>query len=163
MNLRYLKLLAFVIPILIVGAGFALTQLTFQNTSTISSGQSIFLTQPTFSNPGTCPTDGNANYINTGFASLPWALTSGAAATPAYFCIDNQGTASDNPSVAVSGAGITAGLCPSTSSNLVWETPSGVPTTLAAHTASANPVVLNVCAGSNTPSGAGPSFAVTVT
>src|SRR5712692_2853375 len=99
MKTRWLKLLAFVIPILIVGIGFALTQVTFNNTSNISAGQSIFLTQPSFTNPGSCPPDADVRYINSGFTPLSWALTSGAAATSAYFCIDNQGTAADNPLV----------------------------------------------------------------
>jgi hypothetical protein len=101
-------------------------------------------------------------YLSSGFSSLPWSLTSGAAATSAYFCIDNQGTASDAPSVTSSGAGITTGTCPSTSSSLVWQLPSNVPTTLAPHTATMTPVTISVCAGGFTPVGAGPSFSVTV-
>src|SRR6266849_9465490 len=163
MNTRSLKLLAFVIPIMIVGIGFALTQITFNNTSTISAGQNIFLTQPTFTNPGSCPADADVRYINSGFSPLPWSLTAGAGPTPAYFCIDNQGTAADNPGVEVSGAGITTGTCPSSSSSLVWQTPTGVPASLAPHSASSTPVTINVCAGSFTPPGAGPSFSVTVT
>src|SRR3989442_8518772 len=118
MKTRWLKLLAFVIPILIVGISFALTQVTFNNTSTISAGQSIFLTQPTFTNPTSCPADGDVRYVNTGFSPLPWSLTSGGAATQAYFCIDNQGTASDIPNVAVSGDVVIPGACPFTSSSL---------------------------------------------
>lgn len=163
MNTRWLKLLAFVIPILIVGIGFALTQVTFNNTSTIVAGQNIFITQPTFTAFTSCPPDGDIRYQNTGFTSLPWALTSGAGPTSAYFCIDNQGTASDIPSVTASGAGITTGTCPSTSSSLVWQTPVGVPTSLAAHGATLNPVTINVCAGGFTPAGPGPTFAVAVT
>src|SRR2546422_2070398 len=163
MKTRWLKLLAFVIPILIVGISFALTQVTFNNTSTISAGQSIFLTQPTFTNPTSCPADGDVRYVNTGFSPLPWSLTSGGAATPAYFCIDNQGTASDIPNVAVSGAGVTPGACPSTSSSLVWQPPSGVPATLAPHAATSTPVTISICAGSFASAGAGPSFSVTVT
>ena len=162
MKTRYLKLLAFVIPILVVSIGFALTTVTFNNTSNISAGQSIFLTQPTFTNPNTCPGDGDVRYLNSGFTSLPWSFTAGAQATSAYFCIDNQGTASDNPSVTVSGTGITTGTCPSSSSSLVWVIPTGVPASLAAHAASLTPVIISVCAGSNTPTGVGPSFSVAV-
>src|SRR5467141_708855 len=164
MNTRWLKLLAFVIPILIVSVGFALVQVTFNNTSTIVAGHNIFITQPTFTAFASCPADADVRYQNSGFASLQWALTSGAVApTSAYFCIDNQGTAPDIPNVTFSGTGITAGGCPSSSSSLVWQTPIGVPTSLAAHGTTTSPVTINVCAGSFTPAGTGPSFTVTVT
>jgi hypothetical protein len=164
MKIRYLKLFAFVIPILIVGIGFAMTQVTFNNTSTITAGQSIFITQPTFTTQ-VCPAHGDATYKNTGLTPLAWSFTQGGAAVTAFFCIDNQGTALDAPSVTASGTGIALGGCPSTTSTLIYGT-SGVPVTLAAGAATATPITLDICAGSNIVpgvGGTGPSFAVTVT
>src|SRR5438094_3303964 len=163
LNVRWVKILVFLLPVLIFGTGFALSQITFSNTTLILAGQNIFITQPTPTSQ-ICPADGNIAYKNSGFTSLAWTLTQGGAAAQAFFCIDNQGTSADTPSVTASGTGIANGVCPSTASTLTWAAPSGVPTSLAAHTAtSAAPITIAVCAGSGTSAGAGPSFTVTVT
>ncbi|OLD78738.1 hypothetical protein AUF62_01750 [archaeon 13_1_20CM_52_20] len=162
MNVRWAKILVFLLPVLIFGTGFALSQITFNNTTVILAGQNIFITQPTPTSQ-TCPADGNIAYKNSGFTSLAWTLTQGGAAAQAFFCIDNQGTSADTPSVTASGTGIANGVCPSTASTLTWAAPSGVPTSLAAHTATSTPITIAVCAGSGTSAGPGPSFTVTVT
>src|SRR5436853_2456373 len=144
MNIRYLKLLAFVIPIILVAAGFAATQVAFQNTSRINTGLNIFITQPSNVNPGGCP-----GHLNPAYTSNPtsvfWNLTQGGGAQLEYFCIDNQGSVPDNPSVTSS---LSPGACPSTGNGLVFETPSGVPVSLAANSATTSPVSIGVCAGS---------------
>jgi hypothetical protein len=161
MTIRYLKLVAFVIPILIVTAGFAATQVTFPNTSRINTGLNIFMTQPSITNPGSCPAHLTSAYINNP-TSVFWNLTQGGAAQIEYFCIDNQGSAPDNPTVS-STLG-PPGTCPSSGSGLVFMTPSGVPVSLAANSATTTPVSIGVCAGSNAPiQNPGPIFSVTVT
>jgi hypothetical protein len=161
MKIRYLKLLAFAIPILIVAAGFAVTQVTFQNTSRINTGLNIFITQPTTTNPGSCPAHLSTAYINNP-TSVFWDLTAGAAAQQEYFCIDNQGSAPDNPSV-TSTLGPPSS-CPSTGSGLVFQSPVGIPATLPANSATTQAIVIGVCAGSFMPPAAtGPTFTITVT
>ena len=161
MKIRYLKLLAFVIPILVVTAGFAATQVTFQNTSRINTGLNILMTQPSITNPGSCPAHLNPAYTSTP-TSVFWNLTQGGAAQIEYFCIDNQGSAPDNPTVS-STLG-PPGICPSTGNGLVFQTPSGVPPSLAANSATTTPVSIGVCAGSFAPiQTTGPTFSVTVT
>ncbi|TMI54901.1 hypothetical protein E6H13_00005 [Candidatus Bathyarchaeota archaeon] len=157
-----MKVFVFLLPVLIFGTGFALSQITFNNTTLILAGQNIFITQPTLTSQ-ICPADGNVAYKNSGFTSLAWTLTQGGASVQAFFCMDNQGTSADTPSVTASGTGIANGACPSTASTLTWAPPSGVPTTLAAHTATSTPITMTVCAGSGTSGGTGPSFTVTVT
>lgn len=161
MNVRYLKLLAFVIPIVIVAAGFAATQITFQNTSRINTGLNILITQPSTTNPGTCPAHLSSAYTNSPTAVF-WDVTAGAAAQLEYFCMDNQGSAPDNPSI-TSTLG-PPGACPSTGSGLVFQSPVGVPATLAANSATTQPITIGVCAGSfMPPTATGPTFTVTVT
>jgi len=161
MNLRHLKLLAFVIPIIVVTAAFAATQVTFQNTSRINTGLNIFITQPSNVSPGSCPAHLTAAYINNP-TSVFWNLTQGGAPQIEFFCIDNQGSTSDNPSV-TSTLG-PPGACPSTGNGLVFQAPTGVPVSLAANTATTTPVSIGVCAGSNAVvQTTGPTFSVTVT
>ncbi|HEV2119582.1 MAG TPA: hypothetical protein VGS11_05710 [Candidatus Bathyarchaeia archaeon] len=161
MNTRHLKLLAFVIPVIIVAAGFAATQVTIQNTSRINTGLNIFITQLSNTNPGSCPAHLNGAYTNAP-SSVFWNLTQGGAPQIEYFCIDNQGSTSDNPTVTSSLGG--AGACPSTGSGLVFQSPSGVPPTLAANTATTSPVSIGVCAGAFAPlANPGPTFTVSVT
>src|SRR5437867_3663547 len=68
-----------ILSILIFGGGFglALTQVSWNNSSTIAAGQDIFITQPTFTVFTNCPADGDAQYVNTGFATLSWTLVQG--------------------------------------------------------------------------------------
>jgi hypothetical protein len=161
MTIRYLKLLAFLIPILIVTAGFAATQVAFQNTSRINTGLNIFITQPTTTNPGSCPAHLTTAYIANP-TSVFWDLTAGAAAQQEYFCLDNQGSAPDNPTV-TSTLG-PPGVCPSTGSGLVFQSPVGIPATLAANSATTQAIAIGVCAGSFMPPAAtGPTFTITVT
>ncbi|OLD13561.1 MAG: hypothetical protein AUI50_05865 [Crenarchaeota archaeon 13_1_40CM_2_52_14] len=161
MNIRYLKLLAFVIPIIIVAAGFAATQVAFQNTSRINTGLNIFITQPSNTNPGSCPAHLNSLYVNNP-TSVFWNLTQGGAPQVEFFCIDNQGSVADNPTV-TSSLG-PPGACPSTGNGLVFQAPSGVPPSLAANQATISPVSIGVCAGSFALiANPGPTFSVTVT
>jgi hypothetical protein len=163
MKTTWAKVLIFSIPLLIAGIGYALTQVSFNNTSIIVSGQNIFITQPSFTTQ-TCPLSGDASYKDGGFTQLSWILTQGGAAVQAYFCIDNQGSSTDSPTVTHSTNGISDGACPSTGSTLTWVSPAGVPPTLASHTATSVPVVISVCAGGGVAaSTSGPSFTVTVT
>jgi hypothetical protein len=160
MKTRWLKILAFVLPVLIFGTGFALTQVTFQNTSRINTGVNIFITQPTGLNPTTCPAHLNPAYINNP-TSIFWNVTAGGPSQQEFFCIDNQGTAPDKPSVTST---LALGACPSTGNGLTFETPIGVPTTLAPGSATTAPVTIGVCAGTFTPPTlTGPMFTVTVT
>ena len=162
MKTTWAKVLIFSIPILIAGIGYALTQVSFSNTSIIVSGQNIFITQPSFGTQ-TCPLSGDASYKNS-VNPLSWTLTQGGAAVQAFFCIDNQGSSSDSPSVTHSTNGISDGTCPSTTNTLTWASPTGIPATLPAHTATSVPVAISVCAGSGVAATAnGPSFTVTVT
>jgi hypothetical protein len=160
MNNRWLKILVFLIPLAIVGVGLAATQVTFQNTSRINTGLNIFITQPDPVNPLSCPAHLSTLYINNP-TPIFWNVTAGAASQQEFFCIDNQGTAADKPSVIST---LATGGCPSTGSTLVFETPLGVPSTIAANTATAAPITIGVCAGSNAlPTLTGPTFSVTVT
>jgi hypothetical protein len=162
MKTTWAKVLIFSIPLLIAGIGYALTQVSFNNASIIVSGQNIFITQPTFATQ-ICPLSGDASYKNGGLTQLSWTLTQGGAAMQAFFCIDNQGSSSDSPSVTHSNS-ISDGACPSTGNSLTWVTPTGIPPTLTAHTATSAPVAISVCAGSGVAaSTTGPSFTVTVT
>ncbi len=163
MNGKIVKVLVFLLPVLIFGTGFALTQVSFNNTTLIVAGQNIFITQPTFTGQ-TCAMDGDISYKNTGFTSLAWTLTQGGAAVQAFFCIDNQGSSTDSPRVTASGTGITDGSCPSTNNALTWTPATGLPAILAPHTATTAQITISVCAGSNQPvTGTGPTFTVTVT
>jgi hypothetical protein len=159
MQTRWLKILVvFGCVISIVGISYALTQVAFQNTSTIVAGQSIFITQPVLISP-TCQADGNVAYINNP-ASVAWTLATGAAGQTYFFCIDNQGTAPDALSITST---LTAGTCPASGNNLVYGGATGVPPSLAGHTATTSPVAITVCAGSSMAAGTGPTFTVTVT
>jgi hypothetical protein len=159
MQTRWLKYLVVIgCLVSIVGIGYALTQVAFQNTSTILAGQNIFITQPVAA-PPTCPADGNVAYTNSP-ASVAWSLTAGNTGQHYYFCIDNQGSAPDALSITSS---LTSGTCPASGNNLVYSGATGVPSTLAGHTATTAPVDILVCAGSSMTAGAGPSFTVTVT
>jgi hypothetical protein len=160
MQTRWLRVLVVVACVIsIVGISYALTQITIQNTSTIVAGQSIFITQPASIAPTTCPADGAVQYTNSP-ASVAWTLTAGAAGQHYYFCIDNQGSAPDALSITSS---LTSGACPASGNNLVYAGATGVPSTLAGHTATTAPVDILVCAGSSMTAGAGPSFTVSVT
>jgi hypothetical protein len=161
MNIRWLKILVFVIPIAIVSVGLAATQVAFQNTSRINTGLNIFITQPNPVNPLGCPGHLSPLYINNP-TPIFWNVTAGAASQQEFFCIDNQGTAPDNKPAVTST--LSLGTCPSTGNGLTFENPSGLPTVLAANTATSTPVTIGVCAGSFTPPTlTGPSFTVTVT
>jgi len=161
MNIRYVKLLAFVIPVILVAAGFAATQVAFQNTSRINTGLNVAITQPSNVNPGSCPAHLNSAYVSSP-TSVFWNLTQGGAPQMEFFCIDNQGSVADNPTV-TSTLG-PPGTCPSTGNGLVFQSPSGVPPSLTANTATASPVSIGVCAGSFAPiANPGPTFSVTVT
>jgi hypothetical protein len=163
MKTTWAKVLIFSIPLLMAGVGYALTQVSFNNTSIIVSGQNIFITQPTFSTQA-CPLSGDTSYKNSGLNQLSWTLSQGGAEVQAFFCIDNQGSSTDNPSVTHSANGISDGACPSTGNTLTWVSPTGVPPTLMAHTATSLPVVIGLCAGSGVAASTnGPSFTVTVT
>src|SRR5215472_17020416 len=126
MNGKFVKILVFLLPVFIFGTGFALTQVSFNNTTLIVAGQNIFITQRTFTCQ-ICAPDGDPSCKNTGFTSLAWTLTQGGAAVQAFFCIDNQGSSTDTPRVTASGTGITDGACPSTNNALTWTPPARVP------------------------------------
>ena len=160
MKTSWLKVLAFLLPVLIFGTGFALSQITIQNTSRINTGANILITQPTDVNPLTCPAHLSASYIASP-ASIFWNVTAGAPAQQEYFCVDNIGTAPDKVSVTSS---LVLGVCPSTSNGLDFQTPVGVPSSLPANSATPSPITIGVCAGSNTvPAITGPAFTITVT
>ncbi len=89
MNGKFVKVLVFLLPVLIFGTGFALTQVSFNNTTLIVAGQNIFITQTNFTSQ-TFALDSDSSYNNTGFTSLACTLTQGGAAVQAFFCIDNQ-------------------------------------------------------------------------
>src|SRR5260370_39143250 len=95
MNGRWLKIIVFIIPILIVSVGFALTQVTFQNTSRINTGLNIFITQPGATNPTTCPMHLSNAYISNP-TPIFWNVTAGGASPQEVFFIDNQRTAPNN-------------------------------------------------------------------
>jgi hypothetical protein len=160
---RRWRLYVAVVLLLVVSlaaVGYALTSITINNTSTILPGQNIFITQLSTTNPTTCPTDGNVAYTNSP-TSVAWTVTAGGSAQQQFFCIDNQGNGIDNPAISSS---LSSGTCPSAGSTLIFTTPSGVPATLAPHTATGTPVTVGVCAGSVMAATAtGPSFTITVT
>ena len=160
MQTRSLKLLIVVLSVIsIISISYAVTQMTIQNTSTIVAGQNIFITQPSTTNPGSCPADANSGYTQSP-TSIAWTLTTGAVGQNYFFCIDNQGSAPDALSITSS---LTPGSCPATGNNLVYGGATGVPASLAGHTATTAPVDITVCAGSSMTAGAGPTFTVTVT
>jgi len=143
----------------LAAVAYALTSVTISNSSTILPGQNIFITQPSTTNPGTCPTDGNVGYTNSP-ASVAWTLTAGGAAQQQFLCIDNQGSGIDNPAISSS---LASGTCPSAGSALIFAAPTGVPATLAPHTATSTPVTIGVCAGGAMGATAtGPTFTITV-
>jgi hypothetical protein len=156
MQTRWLKILVVLGCVLsIVGIGYALTQVTFQNTSTILAGQNMFITQPVTVAPTSCPADGNVAYTNRP-TSVAWILTAGSSAQNYYFCIDNQGSAPDAVSITSS---LSAGACPATGNTLVYGGATNAPTSLAGHTATATPVTISVCAGgAMAPTATGPTF-----
>ena len=159
MRTRWLKLLAFLLPVLIFGTGFALNQITIQNTSRINTGANILITQPTSNNPVACPAHLSTSYISSP-TSIFWNVTAGGPSQQEFFCIDNQGTAPDKTLVTST---LVSGSCPSTGNGLQFET-SNVPTTLAANSATLTPITIGVCAGSFTPPAmTGPTFTITVT
>src|SRR5216683_8184160 len=125
--LKYLVVIGCVISI--VGISYALTQVAFQNTSTVLAGQNIFITQPVTVAPTSCQPDGNVAYTNSP-ASVAWSLTAGAAGQHYFFCIDNQGSAPDALSITSS---LTPDSCPASGNNLVYSGATGVPSTLAGH------------------------------
>src|SRR5260370_10419016 len=127
MNARWLKIIVFIIPILIVSVGFALTQVTFQNTSRINTGLNIFITQPSATNPTTCPMHLSSAYISNP-TPIFWNVTAGGASQQEFFCIDNQGTAPDNKPAVTST--LSLGTCPSTGNGLTFSSPLGLPATL---------------------------------
>ncbi len=162
MRTRWIRYLAFILPLLIFGTGFALTQLTFQNTSRINTGQNIFITQPNPINPLTCPPHLNSAYIQNP-TSIFWNVTAGGPAQQEFFCIDNQGSAPDKPAVTVTGP-LVLGNCPSTGNGLEFDNPVGLPTSIPANSATLTPITIGVCAGTfTTPTMTGPSFTITVT
>ncbi len=130
MQTRWLKYVVVIgCLVSIVGIGYALTQVAFQNTSTILAGQNIFITQPVSVAPTSCPADGNVAYTNSP-ASVAWSLAAGSTGQHYYFCIDNQGSAPDALSITSS---LTSGTCPASGNNLVYSGATGVPSTLAGH------------------------------
>lgn len=160
MKARWVKLLAFLLPVLIFGTGYALNQITIQNTSRINTGANIFITQPTDVNPVTCPAHLSSSYI-TNPTSVFWNVTAGGPAQLEYFCVDNQGTAPDKVSVTSS---LVLGACPSTSNGLEFQSPIGIPASLGANSNTPAPITVGVCAGSFTPpTTSGPTFTITVT
>ncbi|HEX4920866.1 MAG TPA: hypothetical protein VFV92_09010 [Candidatus Bathyarchaeia archaeon] len=167
MKARELRLLlVFAAVLSIIGASYGVTQVTLSNTSQINTGLNIFITQPTFIQPSSCPVDANAAYKNTGFAPLFWNLTAGDQGLSAYFCVDNQGSVVDHVQVTVTpgSTSMVLGSCPNSGGSLMNYVIS-VPTadnSIAAHTASTVPASINVCAGGNEALGAGPSFTITV-
>lgn len=161
MQTRWLRILIVVGCVFsIIGIGYALTQVAFQNTSTILAGQNIFITQPVSTAPSLCPATGNVAYTNSP-ASVAWTLTAGSSAQSYFFCIDNQGSAPDAVSITSS---LAAGSCPATGNTLVYAGATNAPTSLAGHTATATPVTISVCAGgSMSPTATGPTFTISVT
>src|SRR5215831_12804143 len=171
MQSRELRLLlAFVLVASVIGASYAVTKVTVQNTSQINTGLNIFITQPTITNtPPSCLGDSNPSYKNSGFTSPFWNLTAGDQGLFAYFCIDNQGSVADAlqitltcTSTACTSLQFAQGACPN-SAGAAMQWVANVPPTdtpLAPHTATATPVSVNVCAGGNEPLGAGPQFTI---
>ena len=167
MNGRALRLLlAFAVVLSIIGASYAVTQVTFSNTSQINTGLNIFITQPTFTQLSSCPLDATPSYMNTGFTPLFWNLTAGDPGLTAYFCIDNQGSVVDHVQVTVtpSSSSMVLGSCPNAGGSLmnyVINVPAA-DNSVSPHTSSIAPASVNVCAGGNELLGAGPSFTITV-
>jgi hypothetical protein len=156
--LKYLVVIGCVISI--VGISYAVTQVAFQNTSTILAGQNIFITQPVSITPASCPADGNVAYTNSP-ASVAWTLTAGSSAQSYFFCIDNQGSAPDAVSITSS---LTNGACPATGNTLVYGGATNAPTSLPGHSVTSTPVNVSVCAGgAMSPTATGPTFTITVT
>src|SRR5438094_10373605 len=96
LNVRWVKILVFLLPVLIFGTDVALSQITFSNTTLILAGHNIFITQPTPTSQ-LCPADGNVSYTDRGFTSLAWPLTEGAAVAQASLCMDHKVTMDDAP------------------------------------------------------------------
>jgi hypothetical protein len=166
MKSRELRLLlVFVFVFSIIGASYALTKVSVQNTTNINTGLNIFITQPTQTTQ-ICPADGVAAYKNTNIQPLFWNLTAGDPGIFYYFCIDNQGSVPDQLQVTISttSTSIVLGSCPNTGGLLMNYVITVPPTdaTLSPHTATITPVNINVCAGSNEPLGAGPTFTINV-
>lgn len=168
MKARELRLLlVFAVVLSIIGASYAVTQVTFSNTSQINTGLNIFITQPTLTQPSSCPADANAAYKNAGFTPLFWNMTAGDQGLSAYFCIDNQGSVVDHVQVTVTPGDPTKmvlGSCPNSGGSLMNYV-INVPTadnSISPHAASTTPASINVCAGGNEQLGAGPSFTITV-
>ena len=168
MKTRELRLLiAFTTVLTIIGASYAVTKVSFNNSTLINTGLNIFITQPAFTLPSLCPADGNAAYKNSGFQDLFWNLTAGDAGKTVYFCIDNQGSVQDQLEIIITGnpsQSIVSGACPNPSGSLMNYV-INVPVTdtpLPPHSVTPNPVSINVCAGGNEALGTGPSFTVTV-
>lgn len=155
------QIIALLIPVLLFGTGFALTQIVVQNTSRINAGANILMTQPTGVSPVTCPAHLDPAYI-TNPTPVFWNVTAGGPAQLEYICVDNQGTAPDKVSVTSS---LVLGSCPSTTNGLEFQNPIGIPaSSLAANSATPTPITIGVCAGSFTPpSNPGPTFTITVT
>ena len=159
-------LIAFVFVLSIIGASYAVTKVSFQNTSQVNTGLNIFITQPTLINPATCPADTNVAYKNANIQPLFWNLTAGDQGAIYYFCIDNQGSVQDHPQISITSqsTSIVLGQCPNTGGvlmNYVITIPP-TDTTLPPHSSTPTPVSVNVCAGSNEPLGPGPSFTIDV-
>ena len=164
-------LIAFVAVITIIGASYAVTLVTVQNTSFVKTGLNIFMTQPTSPSTTpltTCPVDGSIQYKNTGFTNLFWNITAGDPGLSSYFCIDNQGSVQDQIQISitnVSPAGqLVSGACPNSGGalmNYVTNVPTA-DTPLPPHTATTTPVSVNICAGGNEALGSGPTFTVNV-
>jgi|SRR5215472_12187005 len=167
MNSRELRLLlVFAVVLSLIGGSYAVTQVTFSNTSQVNTGLNVFVTQPTFTQPASCPVDLNPAYKNSGFTPLNWNLTAGDQGLTAYFCIDNQGSVVDHVQVTVTpgSTSMVLGSCPNSGGSLmnyVINVPT-VDNSISPHTASTAPASINVCAGGNEQLGAGPSFTITV-
>lgn len=167
MKSRELRLLiAFISVLTVIGASYAVTKVSFNNTSQINTGLNIFITQPTFTLPASCPIDGNSAYKNNAFTDLFWNLTAGDPGKIAYFCIDNQGSVQDQLQISItsSSTSIAQGTCPNPTGllmNYVINVPP-TDTPLLAHSVTSTPVNVNVCAGGNEPLGAGPQFTINV-
>ena len=160
MKARWVKFIAFLLPVLIFGTGYALNQITIQNTSRINTGANIFITQPTVTIPASCPAHLSSAYIGNP-TSLFWNVTAGGPAQLEYFCVDNQGSSPDRVSVTST---LVLGSCPSTGNGLEFQTPIGLPGTLNANSNTPNPITIGVCAGTFTaPTISGPTFTITVT
>lgn len=171
MKTRELRLLiVFVTVITIIGASYAVTMVSFNNTSTIKTGLNIFITQPTLTLPTSCPADGNAAYINTGFTAIAWTLTAGDAGQFVYFCIDNQGSVPDNLGITITNVVCPTGSTPPCFAQGTCPNPTGVQmnyvtsalSTLQPHTTTSAPASVNVCAGGTEALGTGPSFTINV-